>query len=73
MTEVAAGITLRDVSATKFISAYAEILKNNEKFVVPKWVDIVKTGVHKELAPYDPDWYYIRAGDKLTCFYNNRC
>ena len=18
-------------------------------------------GVHKELAPYDPDWYYIRA------------
>ncbi|KAJ8427999.1 hypothetical protein Cgig2_028009 [Carnegiea gigantea] len=28
---------------------------------LPPWTDIVKTGVHKELAPYDPDWYYIRA------------
>ncbi|KAL2943721.1 40S ribosomal protein S19-1, partial [Bienertia sinuspersici] len=25
------------------------------------WTDIVKTGVLKELAPIDPDWYYIRA------------
>lgn len=55
-------ITVRDVAAPKFIAAYAEVLKNNDKFVVPKWVDLVKTGVHKELAPYDPDWYYIRAG-----------
>ena len=39
-----------------------EVLKNNDKFVVPKWADIVKTGVHKELAPYDPDWYFVRAG-----------
>ncbi|GER42281.1 40S ribosomal protein S19, partial [Striga asiatica] len=23
--------------------------------------DLVKTDVLKELAPYDPDWYYIRA------------
>ena len=22
----------------------------------------MKTGKLKELAPYDPDWYYIRAG-----------
>ena len=29
---------------------------------LPQWVDIVKTGAYKELAPYDPDWYYIRAG-----------
>ena len=21
----------------------------------------MKTGIHKELAPYDPDWYYTRA------------
>ena len=55
------GVTLRDVAADKFISAYAEVLKNNDKFIVPKWVDLVKTGVHKELAPYDPDWYYVRA------------
>lgn len=29
---------------------------------LPQWVDIVKTGTFKELAPYDPDWYYVRAG-----------
>ena len=38
-----------------------KVLKNNDKFVVPKWADLVKTGVHKELAPYDPDWYFVRA------------
>lgn len=33
---------------------------------LPEWTDIVKTGVLKELAPYDPDWYYIRAGNTHT-------
>ena len=32
---------------------------------LPQWVDIVKTATYKELAPYDPDWYYIRAGGIL--------
>ena len=58
-------ITVRDIPAAKFIAAYAEVLKNNDKFIVPKWADLVKTGVFKELAPYDPDWYYVRAGDFL--------
>ncbi len=60
----AKSITVRDVKADAFIAAYAEVLKNNDKFVVPKWADLVKTGVHKELAPYDPDWYFVRAGEK---------
>ena len=30
---------------------------------LPEWTDIVKTARFKELAPYDPDWYYVRAGD----------
>jgi hypothetical protein len=34
---------------------------------LPNWVDIVKTATFKELAPYDPDWYYVRAGECLTC------
>lgn len=32
---------------------------------LPEYVDYVKTGRHKELAPYDKDWYYVRAGE---CF-----
>ena len=59
--EVSGCITVRDVPAAKFIAAYADVLKNNDKFIVPKWCDVVKTGIHKELAPYDPDWYFIRA------------
>ena len=61
MADGVSGVTVRDVPADKFIAAYADVLKNNDKFIVPKWVDLVKTGVHKELCPYDPDWYYIRA------------
>ena len=33
------------------------------KITLPNYVDYVKTGKHKELAPYDKDWYYIRAGE----------
>ena len=36
------------------------------KIKLPDYVDYVKTGRHKELAPYDKDWYYIRAGEKLV-------
>ena len=38
------------------------------KLKVPEWVDLVKTAKRKELAPYDPDWYYIRAGNGAVCF-----
>jgi small subunit ribosomal protein S19e len=61
MAEEARGICVRDVSATGFIKAYAEHLKNSDKFDLPVWADTVKTGVFKELAPYGDDWYYIRA------------
>ena len=37
---------------------------------LPSWVDIVKTAPFKELAPYDPDWYYIRAGSALHSYCN---
>ena len=52
-------------SAEAFIAAYASHLKRSGKLEVPTWVDIVKTGAYKELAPYDPDWYYVRAGAYL--------
>eukprot|EP01041_Mallomonas_annulata_P002093 gene2093-4095_t len=54
-------VSVRDVAAEKFIAAYAQVLKNNDKFHVPKWADTVKTGVSRELAPYDPDWFFVRA------------
>ncbi|KAG6471114.1 hypothetical protein ZIOFF_072211 [Zingiber officinale] len=36
---------------------------------LPEWTDIVKTGRFKELAPYDPDWYYIRAASMARKIY----
>eukprot|EP01097_Dermamoeba_algensis_P001415 TRINITY_DN152_c0_g1_i1.p1 TRINITY_DN152_c0_g1~~TRINITY_DN152_c0_g1_i1.p1 ORF type:complete len:194 (+),score=69.35 TRINITY_DN152_c0_g1_i1:53-634(+) len=55
------GVTLKDVSAADFIKAYAAHLKRAGKLELPRWVDIVKTGVHKELPPSNPDWYFVRA------------
>lgn len=38
------------------------------KLKVPDWVDLVKLGKHKELAPSDENWFYIRAGKaKYLC------
>ncbi|PRP80753.1 hypothetical protein PROFUN_11493 [Planoprotostelium fungivorum] len=52
--------SVRDVSADKFIEAYARHLKRSGRINVPKWADIVKTGAYKEQGPTNPDWYYIR-------------
>jgi len=54
-------------SADAFIAAYSSHLKRSGKLEVPNWVDTVKTGSFKELAPYDPDWYYVRAGESRIC------
>lgn len=58
---MASAITVLDVDASKFVRAYADYLKRSGKLDVPSWVDVVKTGKSKELAPYDPDWFYTRA------------
>jgi len=54
-------ITVKDVASHDFVTAYAAFLKRTGKLEVPKWSDVVKTGKHKELAPYDRDWFYTRA------------
>merc|ERR1712132_11058 len=54
-------VTVKDVPADDFIKACADFLKRQPKFDVPKYHDIVKTGTFKELAPYDEDWFYVRA------------
>lgn len=36
---------------------------------VPEWVDLVKTAIFKELAPYDPDWYYVRCAALVRHIY----
>ncbi len=43
--------SVRDVSAAKFIAAYAAHLKKSNRLNIPEWVDIVKTGC--ALCPFD--------------------
>jgi ribosomal protein S19E (S16A) len=62
MEKTPTGSTVKDVSAADFISTYAAHLKRVGNVELPQWVDTVKTAPRKELAPYDPDWYYIRVG-----------
>ncbi|KAG2335753.1 hypothetical protein BDR05DRAFT_897835 [Suillus weaverae] len=48
-------------STEAFIVAYASHLKWLGKLEVPTWSHLTtQTGI-TELAPYDPDWYYVRA------------
>lgn len=52
---------MKDCDPHQFVKAFSAFLKKSGKIKVPSYVDIVKTGKHKELAPYDPDWFYVRA------------
>ena len=63
------GVTVKDVPADEFIKACADFLKRQPKFDVPKYHDIVKTAVVKEFAPYDEDWFYIRAASVVRRVY----
>ncbi|XP_070661275.1 small ribosomal subunit protein eS19z-like [Malus domestica] len=40
-----------------------------EQVELPPWTYIVKTTRFKELAPYDPDWYYVRAASMARKIY----
>ena len=61
--------TVKDVPAFDFINAYAKHLKRGGKIEIPKWTEICKTAKHKELAPYDPDWFYVRAASVARKLY----
>ncbi|KAI9103276.1 40S ribosomal protein S19-A [Phlyctochytrium arcticum] len=63
------GTTVKDVAAQDFVKAYAAYLKRTGKLGLPKWIDIVKTGTHKELGPYDQDWFYVRAASVARHIY----
>ena len=63
------GVTVKDVNPHDFVKAFSAHLKRQGKLKVPDWVDLVKTAKRKELAPYDPDWFYTRAASMLRHVY----
>merc|ERR1711907_687783 len=65
-------VTARDVSAPALISAFAAHLKRQGKMQLPNNLDIQKTSKTKELAPVDPDFFYVRAASLARrCYMHN--
>uniref|UniRef100_A0A8C6WAT7 Small ribosomal subunit protein eS19 n=1 Tax=Nannospalax galili TaxID=1026970 RepID=A0A8C6WAT7_NANGA len=54
-------IAVKDVNQQEFIRALAAFLKMSGKLRVPEWLDTVKFVKHKELVPYDENWFYTQA------------
>jgi len=52
--------SVKDVDQAKFVIAFAAFLKKSGKLAVPEWVDLVKDGPTRELAPESEDWFYTR-------------
>ncbi|KTG40685.1 hypothetical protein cypCar_00005435 [Cyprinus carpio] len=63
------GVTVKDVNQQEFVRALAAFLKKSGKLKVPDWVDIVKLAKHKELAPCDENWFYVRAASTVRHLY----
>ncbi|KAH8975310.1 hypothetical protein BDL97_01G149700 [Sphagnum fallax] len=61
--------TVKDVPSHEFVRAYATHLKRSRKVSVTCPSPLVKTTMFKELAPYDGDWYYIRAASMARKIY----
>jgi small subunit ribosomal protein S19e len=58
-----------DVDPAELINKTAEELKKNNNIQPPAWAEFVKTGVHRERAPLNKDWWYIRVAAVLRTIY----
>jgi len=63
--------TAFDVPAEPLIRKTAEKLKGFEQCQPPEWAAFVKTGIHREKAPTNSDWWHIREAAILRKVYMN--
>lgn len=61
--------TVYDIPTEQLIRKAAEELKKRSEIQPPAWAAFSKTGVHKEMPPEDPDWWFIRAAAVLRRVY----
>jgi len=62
-------VTVHDVPPNELIERISEELKEREEIQAPDWAKFVKTGVHKEKAPDQADWWYVRVSALLRSVY----
>lgn len=63
--------TVYEVPAKELIAKTAKKLKGLKECEPPEWAKFAKTGVHREYAPQDPDWWYTREAAILRKVYLN--
>ena len=61
--------SVKDVDQHEVVKQIAHFLKKSGKVKVPDWADVVKLGVNRQLAPVDPDWYFVRAASVARHLY----
>ncbi|HOL08320.1 MAG TPA: 40S ribosomal protein S19, partial [Methanomassiliicoccaceae archaeon] len=64
-------VTVYDVPPDKLIAKTAAQLKQMDTIQAPDWAEFVKTGMHTEKAPIQPDWWYIRTASVLRKVFLN--
>lgn len=59
-----------DIPAYKLIEKLAKHLKDNvSEIEPPPWASLVKTGMHVQRPPQDPEWWYTRCASLLRKVY----
>lgn len=64
-------MAVQEVYASVLIKRLSEELKRLKELEPPQWSHFVKTGIHKERPPEQPDWWYMRAASLLRHIYIN--
>lgn len=62
-------VSVRDVQADKLVNKLKEELKSVKEIAPPEWSFFVKSGVHRERPPEQPDFWYIRSASILRRIY----
>ncbi|MFW9962410.1 MAG: 30S ribosomal protein S19e [Candidatus Sifarchaeia archaeon] len=63
--------TVYDIPANILIRRLAQDLKSREEIAIPDWMSFAKTGAHKERAPEDTEFWYVRCASILRKVYLN--
>ena len=58
-----------DVPPSALLPKLAEELKKSKAVHPPDWAAFVRTGVHTQQAPTQPDWWYLRSASVLRKVY----
>lgn len=56
---------IHDIPVNELIERAATRLKEIDTIKPPEWAPFVRTAVHKERPPVNPDWWYVRAASIL--------